>query len=693
MTHTHRSFVRRVAPAATALVIAAAGLALPLVPTAHATSTFAFSRPFDGGDRYETASKIAVGSGFSNVADVVVATGEQFPDALAGSPLASALGSPVLLTASTSVPNTTGAALVSLKATGVTLLGGTSAISAGVENDLKSRGYTVKRVAGIDRYDTALQAAKAADAVTPTGKVSGETTAFLATGERFADALAAGPASFEHHLPILLTTSGTLSSSARQGITDLGIQKVVILGGTAAVSSAVETQVKAISGVSTVERLGGVDRTATATRVAQWAIDNLGFSNSHVNLARGDSFADALAGGPHGGREKAATLLANSPTSLDAASNANTTFLGNHASTLEAGHIFGGKAAISDAVETAAEAAGGAAPPEAPAGTSTPDVKKVVAAENYFVSTVNQTYFYDAGDTFEVTGTAVSGVGAFEQVLSAGDRLTVTYDPNASGTSTFDITNDTVVAPGKAQASVENFNNSTGGADDVRVTTTIPTGNAVGVTYTLQRAAYPLPGCSGPLGAFADVTGTEADINDGQAIDIDVAAGCYVYRVVAKQVNGATANGAQSGNVTVPGAADTTAPTITAVKATTDAGTKGVADAGDVHTFTFSENMDTAVDADGSTYRISDADGTQIDIVCGAATATCSYTTVPPIVSGSASPVFQMTVTIKVPTPVATGTIAGLQYPATILSVSPGWKDASGNALTLAGSDTTIEVA
>jgi putative cell wall-binding protein len=690
VSQKHRPFVRRVAPAATALVIAAAGLALPLAPGAHATSTFAFSRPFDGADRYETAAKIAVGSGFSNVANVVIATGEQFPDALAGSPLASALDSPVLLTAANSVPNTTGAALVTLKATSVTLLGGTSAISTTVENDLKARGYAVDRVAGIDRYDTALQAAKTADAKTATGKVSGEKTAFLATGEGFADALAAGPASYEHHLPILLTTSGTLSPAARQGITDLGIQKVVILGGTAAVSAAVETQVKAINGVSTVERLGGVDRTATATKVAQWAIDNVGFTTTHVNLARGDRFADALAGGPHGGREKAVTLLANSPSALDASSNANTTFLNSHASTLESGHIFGGTAAISDAVETAAEAAGGAAPPEAPAGTSTPDVKKVVVAEDYFVSTLNQTYFYDSGDTFKVKGSALAGIGAFEQALSAGDRVTVTYDPNASGTSTFDITNDTVVAPGKAQASVEKLDN-TGAANDVRVDVTIPTGNAVGATYALQRAAYPLPGCNGPLGAFADVA--SPDINDGEAIDANVPEGCYAYRVVAKQVNGATANGAQSDNVTVPGPADTTAPKISDVKATTDAGAKGVADVGDVHTFTFSENMDTAVDADGSTYRISDADGTQVDIVCGAATATCSYTTVPPIISGSADPVFQMTVTIKVPTPVATGTIAGLQYPATILSVSSGWKDASGNALTLAGSDTTIQVA
>jgi putative cell wall-binding protein len=692
VSHPHRSFVRRVAPAATALVIAAAGLALPLAPGAHATSTFAFSRPFEGADRYDTAAKIAVGSGFSNVANVVIATGEQFPDALAGSPLASALDSPVLLTAANSVPNATGAALVTLKATNVTLLGGTSAISTGVENDLKSRGYTVDRVAGIDRYDTALKAAKAADAKTATGKVNGETTAFLATGEGFADALAAGPASYEHHLPILLTTSGTLSSSARQGITDLGIQKVVILGGTAAVSAAVETQVKAISGVSTVERLGGVDRTATATRVAQWAIDNVGFTNTHVNLARGDRFADALAGGPHGGREKAATLLANSPTALDASSNANTMFLNNHASTLESGHIFGGTAAISAAVESAAETAGGAAPPEAPAGQSTPDVKKVVAAEDYFVSTLNQTYFYDAGDTFKVNGTTLAGIAAFEQALSVNDRVVVTYDPNASGTSTFNITNDTVVAPGKPQATVSKLDN-TGAANDVRVTVAIPTGNAVGVTYTLQRAAYPLPGCNGPLGAFADVPGSSADINDGEAIDFNVDNGCYVYRVVAKQVNGATANSAQSDNVTVPGPADTTGPKITDVKATTDAGTKGVVDAGDVHVFTFDEDMDTAVGADGSTYRISDADGTQVDIVCGAASATCSYSSVPPIISGSPNPVFQMTVTIKTVTAVSAGTVAGLQYPATILSVSSGWKDTSGNALTLAGSDTTIQVA
>lgn len=678
----------RIRRGAIASIAALAAFAAVPLTGASATSTFAFSRTFDGADRYDTAAKIASGSGFSNVGNVVVATGESFPDALAGSSLAAALGSPVLLTAAASVPTATGSALVNLKPTKVTLLGGTTAISTAVENELESRGYEVDRVAGIDRYATAAAAASAANAITPVGEIDGLRTAFLATGEGFADALAASPAAYDANLPIFLTTRTTLSPAAQQGLDALNIEQVVILGGTGAVASTVETQVDALPDVTSVRRLGGVDRTDTATLVAEWAIDELSFSTAHVNLARGDHFADALAGGPHGGREKAATLLAASPTALDTTSNANSEFLGAHTPTLETGHIFGGIAAISAAVENAAEAAGGAAPPEAAAGQSTPDVKRVVAGENYFVSTVDRTYYYDANDTFRIKG-AASNLAGFEAALSIGDRVTVTYDPNGSGTSVFDITNDTVVAPGKATAKALKIDN-TGAANDVRVTVAIPTGNAAGTTYTLQRAEYALPGCNA-LGSFAAVAG--ADIADGEAVDMNVDDGCYVYRVVAEQVNGATANGANSDNVTVPGPADTEGPLIQDVRATTDAGTAGTLDAGDVHTFLFNEDMHADVDADGSTYRVSDADGTQVDIVCGAGKATCAYETVPPLLSGGANPLFRLRVTVQAPTVVSAGSVTGLAYNATIVSVSTHWKDTTGNALRLVGSDTTIQVA
>src|SRR5439155_6806842 len=148
------------------------------------------------------------------------------------------------------------------------------------------------RIFGASRYDTALAVAKAQG--TTVGSVNGKRTAILASGENFPDALAGGPLAYAGNLPILLTQKDSLSPQAKQGIQDLGIQQVLLLGGNAAVAPAVETAVQG-AGASTV-RLAGADRTGTATAVATYALNNLAFKNTHVNLATGQDFADALAG-------------------------------------------------------------------------------------------------------------------------------------------------------------------------------------------------------------------------------------------------------------------------------------------------------------------------------------------------------------------------------------------------------------
>jgi hypothetical protein len=190
------------------------------------------------------------------------------------------------------------------------------------------------------------------------------------------------------------------------------------------------------------------------------------------------------------------------------------------------------------------------------------------------------------------------------------------------------------------------------------------------------------------------VTTPGDDISDGTQTDKGVNPGCYVYRVTAKSSSdpGATeADSPNSNQVTIP-TNDTTAPTITDVHATGDV--DGVADTDDTHVFTFSETMDSSLGANGTTYRLQDADGTQVDIVCGT-NATCTLDNngfdpgPPPSGFG--------TLTVKLtaaPTPVSPGTTAGLQYGtsgATIVSVDASFKDAAGNPLDLANSDRLIE--
>lgn len=671
-----------------ASVAALAMLALLPLTRASATSAFAYTGRFDGADRFDTARRIAASAGFGQVDSIVVATGRNFPDALAGNYLASAYTSPILLTERDSVPNATVAALDVAKPKTITLLGGPDAISTAVESNLRGRGYTVDRVQGADRYSTALAVTRKARPLAGVGTIGGQRTAFLATGQNFADALAAGPVAWARELPVLLTTSSTLSPEARDGLTEMAIERVVIVGGTAAVSSTVEAQVKAALPNAAVQRLFGADRTKTATEIAEFALDFAAFDDKHFNLARGDDFADALAGGPHGGREAAPTLLAHSPTALDSSSNANVTYLNAHSTTLQDGHIFGGTTAVSQAVADAAAAAAGQAPPEADQGTATPQVQRVVAADDYFVGTNNRSYFYDTNDTFTLS-TATLTLAQFESVLNPDDVLSVNYNQTPSGPSTFTFTSNVTHAPTSVAAVGGDFDND-GTRDDVRITFQIPTNNSSGTTYSVQRYEYQLPQC-GAGTPTAD--GPPIAATTGTVIDTNLANGCYQYEVIATEptVNGApgaTAKSARTGDVAIP-APEPRRITDAKVTAPADVAPNATVSKGHVHVFYFNDRMASSIEANGSRYRLSDPDGTVIEVVCGASGTACNYEETLEQATPSSAPavVFKLTVTIgDAVTTVTAGSVVGAQYPATVTFASAQWAGTNGAAVDLASS-------
>jgi hypothetical protein len=131
------------------------------------------------------------------------------------------------------------------------------------------------------------------------------------------------------------------------------------MGGVNAVSAAVATELQGMG--ITVTRVEGADRTETARAFANWLKSNLGFSSSLMDVARGDLFPDALAGGPHSGKEKAPILLTWTPQEASPGNNpalGALKYASDNASTLTGGHIFGGIQAVSSGAETAIEAAG-----------------------------------------------------------------------------------------------------------------------------------------------------------------------------------------------------------------------------------------------------------------------------------------------------------------------------------------------
>ena len=297
----------------------------------------------DGADRYETAANIARHT-HASADTAILATGQDYPDGLAAAFAAGSVDGPILLTGAEQVPASTWAALDELAVQDVVVVGGTAAVSAAVTSELADAGYDVDRVEGVNRYQTASAVAMRSGTGVGVGELEGDRTAILASGASFADALAAGPVAAAQQLPLFLTPPDTTEFSVNRSLEQLDIERIVIVGGTAAVSSAVVEHYEAAG--YAVERWAGATRTETAQVVADNASARLGFSPDLLLLARGDDFADALAAGAHGGVHAAPLLLAATPAALDDGTRA---WIREACADISVIRALGGTAAVSDA--------------------------------------------------------------------------------------------------------------------------------------------------------------------------------------------------------------------------------------------------------------------------------------------------------------------------------------------------------
>ncbi len=245
-----------------------------------------------GADRYATAALLSqrrVPSPGSGVNAAYVASGENFPDALAAGPAASRRAAPRLLVRPGSNPASTRHEQARLKPATIYVAGGPAVISSAVVAELRtlSRTGTVVRFAGVDRYDTAARTVAQA--------FPSATAVMIATGENFPDALAGGAAASDRGMPILLTRGSMLPAATKAQVDRLKPSRVYIVGGTAVVSSAVESALRG-SG-RTVVRISGQDRYLTAVGVSRAFFHE---GSNHLFVATGTNFPDALSAGPLG---------------------------------------------------------------------------------------------------------------------------------------------------------------------------------------------------------------------------------------------------------------------------------------------------------------------------------------------------------------------------------------------------------
>ena len=160
-----------------------------------------------------------------------LATGANFPDALAGAAQAARDGGPVLLTSGTaSLPSSVRDELVRLAPSRIVILGGTASVSQAIEDDVAAIA-PVSRLAGDDRYGTAA-AISAATA-------PGVGTMYVAAGKSYPDALAAAPIAAKAKAPVLLVPWDSIPDVIAAELARLHPGRIVVLGGPVSVSDSV----------------------------------------------------------------------------------------------------------------------------------------------------------------------------------------------------------------------------------------------------------------------------------------------------------------------------------------------------------------------------------------------------------------------------------------------------------------------
>ena len=295
---------------------------VPVVPPVEedeVTRLFGDSR-YDTG--YVVADTLKEVLGVEKFEAVVVATGKNFADALAGSYLAVEKNAPILLTngKDDNIAELHAYIAANVAEGGkVYILGGEGAVPTAVD---AIKGYEVVRLFGDSRYDTNL-------AILDEAGVAGDSI-IVATGKNFADSLSASAAK----LPILLVKPEAALNDAQKEVLT-GMKNIYIVGGEGAVSAEYEEELAAFGEVT---RVFGDSRYDTSVEIAKTFSKDVDFAV----VASGKNFPDGLCGGP-----LAAALNAPLVLTKDGGASAAASYVAENE--IASGFVLGGDGALADA--------------------------------------------------------------------------------------------------------------------------------------------------------------------------------------------------------------------------------------------------------------------------------------------------------------------------------------------------------
>ncbi|MCW6061414.1 cell wall-binding repeat-containing protein [Clostridium sporogenes] len=244
-----------------------------------------------GNNRYKTNSKI-VDAGWTSSEYAVIASGEDFADALCAAPLAEQNKAPIILTYKNTLSTESKKQLSRLKVKKVFIIGGIGAVSDSVKAEIESMGIETKRICGDNRFETSIEVAKNLK------NVSG---VVVTNGYKFADALSIAPIAAQKGMPILLTDKDDLPKVTKDFLKSKTVTESYIIGSNGVVSDNIASQLKNNT------RLGGNNRYDTNSTVLNHFADK--FSYDKVYISTGENYPDALSGSALAAASKSPLVL------------------------------------------------------------------------------------------------------------------------------------------------------------------------------------------------------------------------------------------------------------------------------------------------------------------------------------------------------------------------------------------------
>lgn len=250
-----------------------------------------------GSDRYGTSVEISRKT-FSKSDKAIIASGEDFADALTGGQVAMAENAPLLLTGSKSMNKSVLEEMKRLNVKDVIIIGGEKSISKDIENNLQSN-YKVLRLSDKNRELTSLKIAEYLE------KKDGIKSIGIVNGYNFSDALAATPYMNMKKGAIILSRKENIEPEVGKFVAK---HKAYVFGGEQSISEKIRNIYKA-------DRISGKDRYETAEAIKNLYVkENENKKINNILLADGNNFADALSSVSLSGKLNAPILFNNEST-------------------------------------------------------------------------------------------------------------------------------------------------------------------------------------------------------------------------------------------------------------------------------------------------------------------------------------------------------------------------------------------